>query len=107
MHYSIDVAEDEGRVDAEERRRSSSVLEAKERACNLLRDELQKAQQVGASVVRSWARIPLVVLQNLVKFVYPTLPVFFGRDTISNYTPLVLSEFLSGVLPGEVKYPTQ
>ena len=30
----------------ERRRRSSSVLETKERGCNLLRDELQKAQQV-------------------------------------------------------------
>ncbi|KAI0232719.1 hypothetical protein LSAT2_016975 [Lamellibrachia satsuma] len=38
----IDEASDE---DGEVRRRSSSVLEAKERAHNFLRDELQKAQQ--------------------------------------------------------------
>ena len=41
-------------------------------------------------------------LRNLGKFVYPTLPASFGRDTISRWYFLYLVS-----MPVEVKYPTQ
>jgi len=51
--YRVDEATEEDGEEAEVRRRSSSVLEAKERAHNFLRDELQKAQQVPALFCRA------------------------------------------------------